>query len=80
MDIMGLIVGGQRDAYDFHKVIFDEAMLSDALREVGFDNIRHWDWRQTEHADLDDYSQAYLPHMDKENGTLMSLNLEADRT
>jgi hypothetical protein len=26
---------------------------------------------------MDDYSQSYLPHMDKENGTLMSLNLEA---
>jgi len=25
---------------------------------------------------VDDYSQAYLPHMDK-NGLLMSLNLEA---
>ena len=24
----------------------------------------------------DDYSQSYLPHMDKENGMLMSLNLE----
>ena len=28
-------------------------------------------------GDMDDYSQAYLPHMDKENGTLVSLNLEA---
>ncbi len=79
MDIMGLIVGGQRNEYDFHKVIFDEAMLSGALSEIGFENIRHWDWRRTEHSDLDDYSQAYIPHMDKDNGTLMSLNLEADK-
>jgi len=25
---------------------------------------------------VDDFSQAYLPHMDKEHGTLVSLNLE----
>ena len=29
------------------------------------------------HSDIDDYSQAYIPHMDKDNGTLMSLNVEA---
>ena len=27
-------------------------------------------------SDFDDHSQAYLPHMDKENGTSMSLNVE----
>ncbi|RPJ57790.1 MAG: methyltransferase, partial [Dehalococcoidia bacterium] len=26
-----------------------------------------------------DYSQAYIPHMDKENGILISLNVEATR-
>ena len=45
--------------------------------EAGFARVRRWDWRATEHAGIDDYSQAYLPHMDKENGTLVSLNLEA---
>lgn len=74
---MGLVMGGQRDEYDFHKVIFDEAFLTEALMDTGFSEVRRWDWRNTEHADLDDYSQAYLPHMDKENGTLVSLNLEA---
>ena len=42
-------------------------------------------WMQTPrggHVDagqfiVDDYSQAYLPHMDKEHGLQMSLNLEA---
>ena len=75
--VMGLVMGGQRDEYDFHKVIFDEAFLSQALRQTGFKEVRTWDWRVTEHSSLDDYSQAYLPHMDKENGTLVSLNLEA---
>lgn len=76
-DVTGLCVGGQRDQYDFHKMIFDEELLTRVLREIGFSQVRRWDWRTTEHASLDDYSQSYLPHMDKEHGTLMSLNLEA---
>jgi len=24
--------------------------------------VRRYDWRHTEHADVDDYSQAYVPH------------------
>jgi hypothetical protein len=51
--------------------------LTRLLEDAGFTEIRHWDWRCTEHAHIDDYSQAYLPHLDKDNGLLMSLNLEA---
>ena len=77
IEITGLIVGGQRDEYDYHKAVFDEPTLATTLRSVGFREVRRWDWRATEHAGMDDYSQAYLPHMDKEHGTLVSLNLEA---
>lgn len=75
--LIGLISGGQRDPYDFHKMIFDEPFLTSALFRVGFTEVRQWDWRKTEHSHVDDYSQAYLPHMDKQSGTQMSLNLEA---
>jgi ubiquinone/menaquinone biosynthesis C-methylase UbiE len=75
-DITGLVVGGQRDKYDFHAVIFDEALLTSSLLAAGFRSVRPWDWRTTEHAGMDDYSQSYLPHMQKETGTLVSLNLE----
>lgn len=75
--ILGLMMGGQRDQYDFHKMIFDEVSLTSHLKQVGFSEIRRWDWRNTDHADLDDYSQAYIPHMDKKDGILVSLNLEA---
>lgn len=75
--LVGLIVGGQRDGYDFHKMIFDEPFLRRELLNLGFREVRHWDWSHTEHAHIDDYSQAYLPHLDKENGRHMSLNLEA---
>lgn len=74
--LIGLISGGQRNEYDFHKIIFDRPFLTAALKDVGFAEVRPWDWRTTEHADVDDYSQAYIPHLDKENGLLMSLNLE----
>lgn len=77
--IRGLICGGQKDEYDFHKIIFDEPGLTADLLRIGFNAVGRWDWQQTEHAAIDDYSQSYLPHMDKENGTLMSLNLEAKK-
>jgi predicted SAM-dependent methyltransferase len=76
-EILGLMVGGQRDAHDYHKMIFDEASLEARLKKAGFSAMRRWDWRTTEHVGVDDYSQAYLPHMDKANGTMVSLNVEA---
>ena len=77
--LVGLIVGGQRDQYDFHKMIFDEPFLSRVLLQSGFRQVRRWDWRATEHAGVDDYSQAYLPHLHKDDGRMMSLNLEATK-
>ena len=76
-DVLGPMVGGQRDQYDFHKIVFDEPTLSKLLKNVGFRETHRWDWRTSDHAHIDDYSQSYLPHMDKENGTLVTLNLEA---
>lgn len=75
--LVGLIVGGQRDEYDYHKMIFDEDYLRGDLLSLGFREVRRWEWRSTEHSDIDDYSQAYLPHLHKEDGRLMSLNIEA---
>ena len=56
-------------------------VLRSGLEEAGFGNIRRYDWRETDigKAGIDDYSQAYLPHMDKENGRLIALNVEADK-
>lgn len=74
--LIGLISGGQRDQYDFHKIIFDRPFLTSALQAAGFGEVRLWDWRTTEHSHIDDFSQAYIPHLDKDNGLLMSLNIE----
>lgn len=77
--LVGLVCGGQRNQYDFHKIIFDEPFLRYLLEKVGFKDVRPWDWRTTEHAHIDDFSQSYIPHMDKKHGQLMSLNLEATK-
>ena len=74
--LTGLLVGGQRDANDFHKMVFDEPSLTQDLLATGFNAVRRWDWRETEHAMVDDYSQDYIPLMDKVSVRLMSLNLE----
>ena len=55
---------------------YDYNTLSKLLYDTGFTAVKEWDWRTTEHKEYDDHSQAYLPHMDKENGILMSLNVE----
>jgi predicted SAM-dependent methyltransferase len=75
--ILGPLVGRQDHAHNFHYMIFDRKKLTSLLFEVGFVEVRPWDWRSTEHAAIDDFSQAFHPHMDKEHGTLISLNLEA---
>ena len=78
-DLLGLVIGGQKTKYDYHKMVFDKRLLSNLLTKAGFSEIKEWNWRKTEHGHIDDYSQAYLPHMDKENGLLMSLNIEAKK-
>lgn len=61
----------------YHRTAYDFATLKTVLENAGFSDVARYDWRQTVHRDFDDYSQAYLPHMDKDHGTLISLNVEA---
>lgn len=68
---------GSRTLY--HRTVYDFDSLRSTLESVGFSNVRRYDWRQTIHKDYDDFSQAYIPPMDKENGLLISLNVEADK-
>ena len=63
----------------YHRTVYDFDSLRSVLESVGFKNVRPYDWRQTIHKDYDDFSQAYIPHMDKEHGLLISLNVEADK-
>lgn len=63
----------------FHKTVYDFESLKKTLEKVGFNDVKLYDWRDTEHSHIDDHSQAYIPHMDKENGTLISLNVECKK-
>ena len=63
----------------FHKTCYDFNSLKALLESEGFNNIKLYDWRETEHSNHDDHSQAYFPHMDKENGLLVSLNIECQK-
>jgi len=63
----------------YHKTIYDFKSLKNKLEKNGFKDIKRYDWRKTEHVDIDDFSSAYIPHMDKENGILISLNVEAKK-
>tara|TARA_Y100000768_G_scaffold385075_1_gene370385 strand:+ start:3723 stop:4283 length:561 start_codon:yes stop_codon:yes gene_type:complete len=63
----------------YHKTMYNFDSLSNILIENGFNNIKKYDWKKTIHKDFDDHSQAYYPHMDKKNGILISLNVEAQK-
>lgn len=65
------------DSTIYHKTTYDRASLTALLESVGFHSVYEYDWKTTTHADYDDHSQAFIPHMDKKNGKLISLNLEA---
>jgi len=76
---IGFLYGGQTYKENYHYIGFDMISLTSDLKTVGFTDVYEWDWRKTEHSDVDDFSQAYIPHMDKDNGILMSLNVEAKK-
>ena len=67
------------DEVIYHKTTYDFQSLSSLLENIGMKDVKRYDWEQTEHSKFDDHSQAYLPHMDKENGTLISLNVECTK-
>tara|TARA_R110000824_G_C15231714_1_gene678654 strand:+ start:6042 stop:6590 length:549 start_codon:yes stop_codon:yes gene_type:complete len=74
-----LLYGGHKYPEDYHFIAFSFRSLQKALKDAGFNIVERYDWKTTEHAYIDDYSQAYLPHMEKIRGKLMSLNVEATK-
>ena len=63
----------------YHRTTYDFDSLEKLLLELGMKDVEKWDWKETEHSEFDDHSQAYIPHMDKENGVLISLNVECTK-
>ena len=72
-------IKGQKNHIIYHRTVYDFQSLKDVLEVAGFKNIHRYDWRKTIHKDYDDFSQAYIPHMDKEHGLLISLNVEGEK-
>ena len=64
----------------YHKTIYDEESITNVLDGMGFKNIKRYNWKDYPvHVENDDHSQAYKPNMDKENGTLISLNIKCNK-
>jgi predicted SAM-dependent methyltransferase len=78
---VGLLYGKMPMGADtiYHKTVYDFDSLKSVLESISFRKVSLYDWRETSHSEFDDHSQAYLPHMDKDNGTLMSLNMECTK-
>lgn len=77
--VLGLLYGGQDYDCNFHHIAFDFKYMENLLRKVGFKSVHRYDWRETIHRNYDDFSQAYIPHMDKDHGLLVSLNVECEK-
>ncbi len=77
--IEGPVIGGQTYENNFHYNIFDYDKLKKILLDCGYKSIERYNWKETEHSEIDDYSQAYIPHMQKETGKLISLNVKCQK-
>jgi predicted SAM-dependent methyltransferase len=76
--VHGPLMGRGDYLYNVHRVVYDEHKLKCVLLAAGFASVRRYDRWATEHAEVDDFSAAYHPYMDR-NGLLLSLNMEATK-
>ena len=58
----------------FHKTVYDYKSLCKILNTFGFVNISKYNWKEFLPDTYDDFSKAYIPHMDL-NGISLSLNV-----
>lgn len=67
--------------YIYHKTVYDYTTLKKSLLDAQFKNIEYWDWKEVfkNKIDFDDHSQAYFPHMEKDSGIHVSLNLQCEK-
>ena len=63
----------------YHKTVYNFDSLKEMLTDNGFTNVKKYKWQDTIHKSYDDHSQSYYPHMDKNNGILISLNVESTK-
>lgn len=83
--VRGLLWGGQTYGFNYHYCGWDFKTLKEDLEATGFKSIKRYDWQNTEHSHIDDFSACHLPHDAEaiknrdftDKHILMSLNVEA---
>jgi predicted SAM-dependent methyltransferase len=68
----------QKNKHIYHKTVYDQKSLTDLLKRCGYRNIKNYTAEDFLPKEFDDFSLAYVPHMDK-NGIQMQLNLECEK-
>ena len=63
------------EKYIYQKTVYDFESLNRVLKESGFSGMKRFEPKEVFPEDYDDYSMAYVPHMD-ETGVPISLNIE----
>ena len=69
--------------YIYHKCVYNRSKLTSLLTQAGFSSIRDWnslEFFESFHPDYDDYSRAFFPHMDFNNGFQISLNIVCNKS
>lgn len=79
-ELMGLLYDGQNYDYNYHYQCFDFDRIKVLLGEANFSEVKRYNWKEFLPEGFDDFSRAYLPHMDFANGVLMSLNIIARKS
>jgi len=83
-ELEGLLHGGQDHPGWTRSYSWNMKVMKEDLMSVGFQDIRRYNFWERPFYSIgrerrDDYSQAYLPHGNRETGRLMSLNVEATK-
>ena len=73
-----IVDSSNKEVVLYHKTVYDFKSLSRVLKKAGFYDIKKYDCWEFLPDNFDDYSKAYMPHMDK-SGIQMCLNLECKR-
>ena len=61
--IAGYLMGGQRDRFDVHMSVFNQAYLCGLIEDAGFRGVRKWDPATTAHHDFDDWASRTVQVM-----------------
>ncbi len=73
--IIGPLMGGQDNPYNFHKSVFNKSYLTELLLSSGFREVKEWEPEKVEMHTFEDW--ASRPIITKEKEYFISLNIEA---